>query len=160
MIDNLSLEIIKRIFQHVGVNPPNKRELGLYSDFLKTEKVIESTTDDNKLITHSVFAGEINVADFSIKGCLIDLSIEDDYEFCFCWQAGSNSIFGVHCLFGDADQASFRMFLEKSNVWENVNMYNKAMMLAAWERMTSTGLLWNTCQNFDALYKAAIQLIS
>src|SRR5690348_3958950 len=137
MNDRLTIEIIKRLLQHVGVNPPNTKDLALFNDLLKTKMVVESMVETGVVTQHPVYAGEINLPNFLLKGLLIDLTIEDDYEFCFCWRSDQNPILGIRFSFTDEDEAVFRIFLEKQNGWKNLDMYNKAMVLAGFERITS-----------------------
>ena len=160
IVDNLSKEIIRRIFADIGAAPGRMfGRVGLVDSSLRLAKSIIVRYDDMDR-RHDVYAGQISLHPSNLRGLFVNLTVDDDNEYLFIFRMDELPIHALRVVYDiDGDDCFFRVFEEEKGIWRDANMYMKARMLADFERMVSWGLLWEDCKETKDLYTVATELI-
>jgi hypothetical protein len=160
LVDNLSKEIIKRIFADIGAAPSNMfGRAGIVDPSLRLAKTLTVRYDDRDR-EHDIYAGQIPLNTSKLRGLFGNLTVEDEYEFLFIFQMDELPVHALRVVYDESgDDCFFRVFEGEKSVWREANMYMKARVLADFERMVSWGLLWEDCKDVQDLYKVATELI-
>lgn len=167
MSDVLTQEISKRILMNVGVSPENIGKLGITEPNLLLKQSIKIKYDDGSALEHPMYYGGLSLDNkSSLRGLLIDLSLIDETdnletsEFLFLFRMDNFSIYAVRWVYEEQSANFIRVFNNEKEVWDEASMYMKARLLANFERLTSWGVLWDSCsKEHDDLYGAATILI-
>lgn len=167
MSDKLTTEIVKRIIMDVGAAPGIFGARGLTDPNFKLVKTITVKYDFGNQ-EHEVYAGKISLKEGSfIKGLLIDLSGDEYDEYLFMFRMDQLPVYAAQILYDDSyeDQGSIKRLVKKTKddeeyeVWEPIGMFQKARLLADFERIVSWGILWEDCKEISDLYDAAVKVI-
>ncbi|KKN67661.1 hypothetical protein LCGC14_0459200 [marine sediment metagenome] len=160
IVDNLSKEVIKRIFADIGAVPGKLfGRVGLVDPALRLAKTITVRYDDMDR-RHDVYAGQMPIKSSTLRGLFVNLTVEDDHEYLFIFRMDELPIHALRAVYdADGDDDFFRIFEEEKGIWREANMYMKARLLADFERMVSWGLLWEDCEDVKDLYTVATELI-
>lgn len=161
IVDNLSKEIIKRIFADIGASPGRMfGKVGLVDPSLKLAKTITVRYDD-KDRQHDIYAGQMKIKESRLRGLFVNLSVEDEYEYLFIFRMDELPIHAFRVVYDiNSDDCFFRILEEEEKgIWRDATMYMKARVLADFERMVTWGLLWEDCKEVSDLYTVATGLI-
>ncbi len=162
MTSNLTNEITKRILANVGATPGHLfGKAGLTDPTLKLDNQIKIECD-GVITLHDIYGGSIDLGDVSIRSILINLSIDNSTEFLLLFRYSSLAISAIKYIFDDDEEfpGFIRVFNESNDTWISSSMYMKATALAGFEKITSSGMLWERCEDIEDLYKASLTLIS
>ncbi|MBU0999529.1 hypothetical protein KKG24_04500 [Patescibacteria group bacterium] len=159
-MDNLSKEIIKRIFSDIGVSPGKLfGRVGLVDPKLRLAKTVTVRYDDADR-QHDIYAGQIVVATSTLRGLFIDLTVDGSQEYLFVFRMDELPIHALRAVYDDSDDCSFRVFDSEKEIWREVSMYVKARVLADFERLVSWGVLWEDCRETQDLYSVALGFVT
>jgi hypothetical protein len=161
MIDNLTFEISKRILANIGAFPDSSlAKRGIADDGLLLDKSLTVRYDDGQKIDHNIYCGKISLDKSELKGLLIDLSVDKEYEFLFVFRFDSMPIHCIKVAYNDMSDSFIRIFNDDKDKWIVPSVYMQARLLADFERFVSWGLLWDDCTSNSDLYDTAIKLIN
>jgi len=159
MNKRLTAEIVLHILGRIGVSnldDPNTWN-GLGSAELIAQRSIKIKYPE-KEVNHAINAGKLTINNFEMKALLIDLSYTGN-EVMFVFRSGDKPIHAIGCA--DDGLISFiKIYNDKSNIWKDATIQMQALVLSGFEQISSLGLLWDHCDNYDDLYKASVNLIS
>lgn len=160
MIDNLTFEIIKRIIADIGVIPDKSfGTRGLASPDLLLQKTLTVRYEDGKKHEHDIYSGKLTLGESVIKGLLINLSIDEVYEFLFMFRFDSMPIHAIRVIYGHQDDSFIRIYNTDKDTWIVPSVYMMARLLADFERFVSWGFLWDECKDTIDLYDIAVKLV-
>lgn len=160
MINNLTIEIIRRILANVGaVITTNFGNAGITESNLKMDKLI-NVSYEGVNIGHSVYSGQLKINNSSIKGCLVDLTNEGVSEFLFLFRMDDLPVYAIHMVYDEEfyEECYFRKYDYQNDLWQNLNIYSQAKILSDFERFVSFGFLWEEYHTND-LYEILSKLI-
>ena len=160
MIDTLTYEIIKRIVTDVGAVPDKAfGSRGLASSDLLLQKTLSVRYEDGKKYEHNIYSGKIILGESELKGLLIDLSINDSYEFLFVFRFDSMPIHAIRVIYNHQEDSFIRIYNSEKEIWITPSLYMAAKLLADFERFVSWGFLWDEYKNTSDLYDVAVTLV-
>lgn len=161
-MDLLTTEIVKRIVADIGAVPGFVGRRGLTDTNFRLVKTIKIKYDDCDR-EHDVYSGKLTLKGEScIKGLLVDLTVDDSNEYLFMFRMDDLPIYAAQISYDpEQEEGSFKKLNIKDNneTWEPLGMFNKARMLADFERIVSWGLMWEDCKETQDLFDAAVKLI-
>jgi hypothetical protein len=159
MNKKLTSQIVLHILGRIGISnfDDPKTWNGLGSAELITDKYMKIKYPE-KEVDHTISAGKLSINNFEMKGILIDLSYTEN-EVLFVFRSGDKPIHAISCI-GDGFISFIKIFNDKSNIWKDATIQMQAQILAAFEQLSSLGLLWDHCDKYDDLYKASVNLVS
>ena len=161
MIDNLTFEIIKRIAADVGAVPDKKTlgTRGLASSELLLHKTLSVRYDGGKTLEHDIYSGKLQLGESELKGLLIDLTVDDSYEFLFMFRFDLMPIHSVRVIHDHPEDSFMRIYNSEKETWIVPSLYMIARLLADFERFVSWGFLWDECKDTSDLYDVAVKLV-
>jgi len=160
MIDNLTFEMIKRIVVDVGAVPDEAfGSRGLASFGLALQKTMSVKYDDGTEREHTIYSGKLKLEDSSLRGLLVDLSADGDYEFLFLFRFDSMPMHAAKVVYGNPEDSFFRIYNDKTENWMVPSIEMTAGLLASFEKFVSWGLLWDECKETSDLYDVAVNLV-
>jgi hypothetical protein len=159
MSKQLTSQIVLRVLEDIGIIDLNNQNswVGLGSEQLLTNRVVKIKYTD-KEHKHQIYAGQLKLNDFNMKGILVDLSYTGN-DVLFLFRSGDKPIHAINCV-DDGDIAFIKIYNEKSNMWKDTTIQMQAQVLTGFEQITSLGILWDTYKEYEDLYGAAVNLIS
>jgi hypothetical protein len=160
MSEELSRQIIRRILADVGA-APKAPKVGLMDDSLLLAKTLKIKYDGGP-IEHNMYVGQIRVNESRLKGLMIDLTVDDAPEFLFVFRMDALPVHAAKTLYDHVDlgETYLMIYNAEKESWLEAGMYFKARLLADFERLASLGFLWEDCDDYEDLYKAAVELIN
>jgi len=159
MIDNLTFEILKRVVANVGAAPDAFGIRGLADSNLALQKTISIRYDDGIEFDHSVHAGKLQIGEHELRALLVNLSVDDIYEFLFVFRMGTMPIHAIKVVYNNTEESFIKIYHEEKDKWIVPSMHIKARLLSDFEQFVSWGLLWNECKEVSDLYKVVIILV-
>jgi len=117
---------------------------------------------DTGPIEHDMYVGQLVVNESRLRGLIIDLTVDDVPEFLFVFRMDALPIHAAKTLYDHVDlgETFLMIYNTEKQSWLEAGMYFKARLLADFERLTSMGFLWEDCDDYEDLYKAAVELIN
>lgn len=162
--DLLNREIIKRFMSNVGISPyPNFGSSGLSDKSLIDKKLI-TEDEDGKKEEHDIYVGEIKEGDNYLRGLLVDLSdsLSEFFlsEFLLIIQLNNFPIYSLRLVVDDIDNGQFLICSSGEQIeFQELDVYAKALALAASEAIAHSGALWQPCEKYDDLYAVMLELV-
>lgn len=159
--DILNREIIKKVMQNFGVLPhPNFGKAGISSEDLLIDKSLKLKDDKNIVTNHKIFAGKIFSKSDIIRSMVADISEVDMSEFIVLFRMDELPIYAIRLAFDNHDYGLFINYLEndEEETWYEADVQNKALVLAATERIAHSGILWEPCPEHDDLYEGLLHI--
>lgn len=161
MSEELSRQIIRRILADVGAVPNAQKVSGLMDKNLLLAKTLKVKYEGGP-VEHDMYVGQISVHKSKLKGLLVDLTVDNVSEFLFVFRMDSLPVHAAKVLYEHVDLGETYLMIYNTDKesWLEAGMYFKARLLADFERLTSLGFLWEDCEDYEDLYKAAVELIN
>ena len=160
MSEELSRQIVRRILADVGA-APNGPRVGLMDEGLLLAKTLKVKYEDGS-VEHDMYVGQIVVNESRIKGLMIDLTVDEAPEYLFVFRMDALPVHAAKVLYDQVDlgETYLMIYNAEKERWQEAGMYIKARLLADFERLASLGFLWEDCDDYEDLYKAAVGLIN
>lgn len=160
MIDNLTFEIIKRVVADLGAVPSKEfGRVGLTDSGLLLSKTLTIKYDDSVTVEHDIYAGKLTLKDSAIRGLLVNLTVEDAYEFLFVFRMDDMPIHSIRVVYDDPTESFIRIYSQDKDKWIRPSVYMKARILADFEQFVSWGIMWEDCKEVSDLYEIAVKLV-
>jgi hypothetical protein len=156
----LTREIIKRILGNFGVAPPpDFGKSGLTNVNLRSVKeLVISFEEDVGIHKFPIWTGEAIINSFKLKALIVDLSLDDIYEYALTFRLDDKPIYSLKLIYDDIDQGIF--LIQDGENWITPNILVQAQALVGMEIFVSEGILWSPCEMDTYLYDAVSVLIT
>ena len=160
MIDSLTFEMIKRIVADVGAVPDEGfGTRGLASSGLTLQKTLSVRYEDGASFEHDIYSGKLQLDQSELRGLLVNLSLDDTYEFLFVFRFDAMPMHAIRVIYGSPEDSFIRIYNDEKETWIIPSVAMNAGLLASFEKFVSWGLLWDECKNTSDLYEIAVKLV-
>lgn len=170
----LRRELCRMIAGTMGlVPPPHFGKVGLSTDDFRVEKTVALEFEDELGRTRTekfgLWCGQIAVAGMRIRALATDLcdNNAEYHEFVVAYRVDGAPMHGLKVIYGEdhyglfivkGDALSGNGMVER-DIWKPVGRYEMLIAAAGFEKISSQGLVWNPCNEYDDLYEILIEVV-
>jgi len=161
----LRKELCKLILGKLGmVPPPNFGKTGITTKEFLLDKTINIEFEDElgniSPEKFGLWCGVLKHQGMQVKVIATDLcNNQNDYhEFLATYAVNKGPIHGVKAIYGIEDYGLF--VLKTPAGWKQEGLYEMLIGSAGFEKMSSLGLLWEPCDEYDDLFESLKEIIN
>lgn len=170
----LQRELCRLILGSFGlVPPPNFGKVGITTSEFRIDKTILLEIEDAEGIKRTeefgLWCGSVGYQASRLRVLATDICDNEKnyHEFIATYVLEDSTIHGIKAIYGEDHNG---LFVVKGNsvendgsfikgVWKPVGRYEMLIASAGFERIKDLGLTWNTCNEWEDLYNALIEVI-
>ncbi len=161
MTDNLTCELLRRVFGNVGAVPgTNFGKAGLVIPDCLFGKQVSAELDDGSVSNYPVWIGRAGSTEF--RAAISNLGTAEDPEFILVLISGEATQAGVSALgFKLHWNENYGIFSQATDKgWQPVSVLHRLNLTAAFELLTQEGVPWIPIQdNSEQLYNLLLSFI-